>query len=154
MRKAAYHEGNEFVSPIFIRHKQDGEIRLILNVKKLNKYVKYQHFNMKNIKSVLYLVTPNCFMCTIDLKDAYYSVKVNEEFQCYLTFLWKGRLLKFTCYPNGLGPCSRRFTKITKVPCSDLQIRGIPNSAFIDDIFTKGKSYSEFQQNTQNIVTN
>ena len=62
-------------------------------------------------------------------------------------------MLKFTCYPNGLDPCPRRFTKITKVPRSDLRIRGIPNSAFIDDIFTKGKSYSECQQNAQNIVT-
>ena len=91
-------------------------------------------------------------MCTIDLKDAYCIVKINEEFQCCLKFQWKGRLLKFTCCPNGLGPCPRRFTKITKVSCSDLRITGIPNSAFIDDIFTKGKSYSECQQNAQNIV--
>ena len=66
-------------------------------------------------------------MCTIDLKDAYYFVKINAEFQCYLKFQWKGRLLKFTCYPNDLGPCPKWFTKITKVPCSDLRIRGIPN---------------------------
>ena len=30
---------------------------------------------MDNTKSVLNLVTPNCFLCTIDLKDAYYGVK-------------------------------------------------------------------------------
>ena len=58
-------------------------------------------------------------MYTIDLKDAYYGLKVNEEFQCYLKFQWQGRLLKSACYPNGLGHCPRRFTKITDVPYSD-----------------------------------
>ena len=148
--KETYHESNEFVSPIFIKHKQDRRIRLIINLKKLNKYVKYEHFKMDNIKSVLNLVTPNCFMCTIDLKDANYSVKINEEFQCYLKFQWKGRLLKFTCYPNGLGPCPRRFTK---VPCSDLRMRGIPNSAFIDDIFTKEDLTQSVNKMLKNIVT-
>ena len=32
--KETYHESNEIVSPIFIKHKQDEGIRLILNLKK------------------------------------------------------------------------------------------------------------------------
>ena len=81
-------------------------------------------------------------MCTTDIRDVYYSVKINEELKCHLKFQWKRRLLKFTCLDNGSGSCPRRFTKITKVPCSDLWVRGIPNSAFMGDIFIKGKSYS------------
>ena len=50
--RETYHKSNEFVSPIFIKHKQDGGTRLILNLKKLNKYVKYEQFKMDNIKSV------------------------------------------------------------------------------------------------------
>ena len=42
-----YHESNEFVSPIFIKHKQDEGIRLTPNLKKLKKNVKYEHFNPK-----------------------------------------------------------------------------------------------------------
>ena len=38
------------------------------------------------IRSVLNSVTKYCFMCTVDLKDAYYSVKVKDEFQCNLKF--------------------------------------------------------------------
>ena len=50
------------------------------------------------------------------------------------------KIIEVYILPNGLGPCPGRFTKITKVPCSDLLIRCIPNSA---DIFTKRKSFSE-----------
>ena len=56
--KERYHESSEFVSPILINHKQDRGIRLIISLKKLNKYVKYEYFKMDNIKSVLNLVTP------------------------------------------------------------------------------------------------
>ena len=76
---------------------------------------------MESIRSVLNLVTKDCFMCTVDLKDAYYSVKVKDEFQCYLKFQWKQKLLKFVSFPNGLGPCPRKFTKIRHSPqrCSN-----------------------------------
>ena len=55
-------------------------------------------------------------MYTLDLKDAYYNVKVKDEFQCYLKFQWKQKLLKLVCFPNGLDPCPRKFTKISKAP--------------------------------------
>ena len=39
----------------------DGGIRLILNPKRMNEYVKYHHFKMESIRSVLNLVTKDCF---------------------------------------------------------------------------------------------
>ena len=85
---------------------------------------------MESIRTVLKLVTKDCFMCTVDIKDAYYSVKVKDEFQCYLKFQWKQKLLKLICFPNGLGPCPRKFTKVSKAPTSDLRLRGVPISCF------------------------
>ena len=36
------HETVKFISPIFVRNKSCGCFRLVLNLKKLNKHVKYQ----------------------------------------------------------------------------------------------------------------
>ena len=96
---------------------------------------------MSGIQDICNLIKEGCYMCTIDLKDAYYSVKIHSEFQCFLKFQWKGILYKFTCFPNGLGSCPRLFTKITKVPFSHLRLKGIPLSGYIDDIFTKAQSF-------------
>ena len=53
--------------------------RMILNLKQLNKKnVEYHHFKMKTLRNALALVTPNCFFCSLDLEDAYYSVHVNK----------------------------------------------------------------------------
>ena len=41
------HESTEFVSPIFIVKNPDDGTRLILNLKELNEFVKYEHFLWK-----------------------------------------------------------------------------------------------------------
>ena len=74
------HETTEFVSPIFIVKKPVGGTRLILNLKELNEFVKYEHFKMDDIKIIINMVIRNCFMATTDLKVAYYSVTISRLF--------------------------------------------------------------------------
>ena len=64
------HKPGEFISPIFTVPKKDGSVRLILNLKNLNMFIKNSHFKMDTIHTILKLVTPNCWMVSLDLKDA------------------------------------------------------------------------------------
>ena len=130
--KKTFHEPVEYVSPIFITYKSDGGIRLILNLKNLNKSVEFIHFKMHTIRDVLQLIRKNCFMISIDLKDAYHTIKIREDFQCFLKFNFKDQLYNYTCYPNGLGPCPRKFTKVTSVPMAEVRKIGHPISGYID----------------------
>ena len=79
-------EEGEFVSSIFTRPKKDGTLRMILNLKSLNKFVTYHHFKMDTIWTAIRLMTPGCYMASIDLKDAYYSVPIHTDFQKYVKF--------------------------------------------------------------------
>ena len=92
---------------------------------------------MDYIKSVLNLITRDCFMASIDLKDAYYSAKIDESFQKYLKFIWHQKLYKFVCFPNGLSPCPRKLTKLMKVPLSVIRLMGIAISSYIHDFSLK-----------------
>lgn len=148
-----HHETNEYVSPIFTVRKSDGGIRLILNLKSLNKSVAYHHFKMASIKSVLFMISKDCYMASIDLKDAYYSVPIKEEFQKYLKFSYDDTLYKFTCFPNGLAPCPRKFTKLTKVPMSQLRLSGCPIEGYIDDFITNATSKEACNSNIDKIIT-
>ena len=74
------HEEGEFISPIFLRPKSDGDgFRLILNLKELNNVSEYHHFKMETLKSILTLVSPGVFMTKLDIKDAYYSVPIKKD---------------------------------------------------------------------------
>ena len=79
---------NGFVSSIFLREKNKNKHHLILNLKEVNKNVVYRHFKMDNLKTAPNIMRQNCFMASIDLNDACYSVPVALTDQKYL-------LLKF-----------------------------------------------------------
>jgi len=104
----------DFISSIFPGEKKDGSHLIILNLKALNKNIVYHYFKMDTLGSVIKLVRPNCFIATVDLKDAYYSVPVSEKHQKYLKFHWKGNFCEFTCFPNGLCFFPKKFTKLIK----------------------------------------
>ena len=89
------------------------------------------------------LITPNCFMASLDLKDAYNSVFVVHENRKYLRFKFNGNLLQYTSLPNGLPSCPRTFTKILKPVLSTLHKEGHIASAYIDDIYLQGDSLEE-----------
>ena len=104
--KESQHEEGQYIPLIFLTPKSDGAFSMILNFKKLNVHMPYIHFKMETIKSVLNLVTPNCYMAKTDIKDAYFSIPILSVHQKFLKFTWQGKLYNFTCLPNGLcfGP--------------------------------------------------
>lgn len=108
------HEPGEFISPVFVRLRKDGSHKMILNLKNLNKHVQYNHLKMDTLQSVISLMMPYCFMASVDLKDAHYSVPIGVTHQKYLQFERGGKLYQFTCFPNGLAFCPRKFTKLMK----------------------------------------
>jgi hypothetical protein len=67
------------LSPIFITPKKDGTSRVIFNLKALNQFVSYHHFKMDTLDTAITLMRPGCFMTSIDLKDAYYSIPIALE---------------------------------------------------------------------------
>ena len=86
------HCHGEFLSTIFLREKKTGGYRLILNLKNLNQYISNHHFKMESLTSAILPMTPGCYMASVDLQDAYYSVPINEKCQKCSKFSWQGEL--------------------------------------------------------------
>ena len=93
------HLNGDFMSTIFVRPKKDGSYRLILNLKPLNEFVSYYHFKMDNIHTLLKLMRPGCFMASVNLKDAHYSIPIASEDQQLLKFEL-GELFSFYLSPK------------------------------------------------------
>lgn len=143
----------EYLSPIFPVHKPDDSgLRIILNLKDLNRDVVYHHFKMDTIKTVLLNITPGCYMASIDLKHAYHAIKIHEDYQRFLKFKYEDVLFQYTCYPNGLGPCPRKFTKLMKVPLSHLREKRCCITGYIDDFFLMGLTYLMCEGNMEKAI--
>ena len=146
-------ESGEVLSPIFITPKKDGTSRVIFNLKALNQFVSYHHFKMDTLDTAIRLMRPGCFMTSIDLKDAYYSIPISFEHQKYLKFIWRDKLYCFTCLPMGLSSSPRVFTKVMKPVFATLRSQfGHTCFGYIDDSFYTEGSHTECLQATLNAV--
>ena len=93
-------EPGELILTIFVKPKTDSRMKLIFNLKSLNKLVRYKKFKMDTISSILHLIRPNMFLAKLKLK-----------FQ-----------KKFLALAKGYIERARKFTKLLKLPLSRLRI--------------------------------
>ncbi|XP_046605016.1 uncharacterized protein LOC124297748 [Neodiprion virginianus] len=140
---------NQFISNIFLRPKPDGSKRLIINLKELNTFVITEHFKMEDRKTALRLISPQCFMATLDLKDAYYLIPLAKTHRKYIRFQLDQQYFEFTCLPFGLSVAPLVFTKIMKPVISHLRKRGYLSVIYLDDFLLFGDTYTTCQDNVR-----
>ena len=88
-----------------MKKKDKDDYRLILDLSDLNEdYVEYKKFKMDTLKSILRMVTPNCWFYSIDFSDAYlYSIPIHPRLRKYLRFELDGKLYQYSAVPNNWG---------------------------------------------------
>lgn len=126
-------ESPQFISNIFVVKKPNGKYRPIINLKRLNKFVRYEHFKQEHFKIVLDIIQENNFFCSVDMQDAYFSVPIHPECQRFLKFMWKGDLYSSVCLPFGYSAAPRVFTKLLKPIYAWFRAQGIRCDYYIDD---------------------
>lgn len=142
----------QYISNIFPRLKKDGSVRIILNLKKLNLDIEYHHFKMETLCNAINLMHRDCWFASIDLKDAYYSVKVREPDRMYLRFQFDGKLYEYCSLAQGLCSAPRVFTKLLKPVFAQLRKRGHENVAYIDDSLLVASTYTKCLRNVAETV--
>lgn len=140
--QVTHKQHQQVISPIFLREKKNGEFRMVLNLAKLNKVIPYKHFKMENFEQAIRIINKGDFLASVDLRHAYYSVKVAEEQQKFLCFTWQGVIFQFTCLPNGISEGPRLFTKLLKPVFATLRKEGYTITSFIDDTLICSNSFS------------
>lgn len=146
------HVPDEFISNIFTRKKSDGSLRVILNLNKLNEFVVYRHFKMDTLETALKMITKGCYMASVDLKDAYFSIPIHKKDRKYFRFIWKSKLFEFNAYPQGWGAAPRKFSKVLKPVYSTLRKMGHNSMGYIDDSFLEGKNYTLCKRNIKDTI--
>ena len=107
---------------------------------------------MENLRSAVTLMSPNCYMASIDLKDAYYSVSIDTNHRKYIRFIWKNQLFQFTCLPYGLSSAPRIVTKLMKPAYSTLRCKGFENVGYIDGTYLKGSTFYDCEIDVSSTV--
>ncbi|XP_044151527.1 zinc finger protein 567-like [Bufo gargarizans] len=102
------------LSNIFLVQKKGGQMQPVINLRPLNRFVRYRHFKMDGIHLLRDLLLRGDWMVKLDLKDAYLTVPVAESSRDLLRFRWKWEIGRFTCLPFGLSSALWCFTKLLR----------------------------------------
>ena len=102
------------VSPFFARPKpgKPGKWRPILDMKQVNKFVRYVKFKMTTVWDVKKWLKKDSFMTSLDLSDAYFSIPLHKSAYRFVRFVWQDLTYEFLTNMFGLGPSARLFTKV------------------------------------------
>jgi len=78
---------SEYASPVVLTKKKNGETRMCIDFRKLNKITARDNFPLSLIEDQLDLLAGKKYFTTLDLKDGFFHIKMHEESIKYTSFV-------------------------------------------------------------------
>jgi hypothetical protein len=122
-----------WMNSIFGVPKPDGSTRPIINLRPLNKFLTAPHFKMEHVGLLRDIARPGDYCCKIDMKDAYYAIRIDPSDRPYLSFCWGGEVFHFVCLPFGLSSAPFIYSKCMRQIAKYLRSLGIRLIHYLDD---------------------
>ncbi len=140
---------NGFYSRYFLVPKKGTQaLRPILDLRALNKYLRKYKFRMLTHSTLLKLVRHGDWFTSIDLKDAYFHIKIYPPHRKFLRFAFLGVAYEYLVLPFGLSLSPRVFVKCTEAALTPLREKGIRLATYIDDWLVTARSEQEAREHT------
>ncbi|XP_041446270.1 uncharacterized protein LOC121403038 [Xenopus laevis] len=142
-----------FYSNLFTVPKKDGTVRPVLDLKRLNKYIRSVRFKMETLRSVIRGMEQGQLMMSLDIRDAYLHVPIWPPHHRYLRFAFQNRHYQFVALPFGLSSAPRVFTKLMAVSAATLRLQGISVTPYLDDLLIKARSVEKARVDLQRAIS-
>lgn len=101
----------DWVHNLVIVEKKNEDIHLCLDPRTLNNVIKREHYRIPTIQEIASDLAGKKVFLTLDLKDGYWQVKLDEESSLLCTFNTPFGHYRFTRMPFGLKSVSEVFQK-------------------------------------------
>lgn len=133
---------SEWINPLVVVPKRDGEPRVCIDARKLNLITKKDKYPMPNINKILSRLKTSKYFCTFDLKEAFLQTKLEESAKEKTSFAVHGRgLFCFKRMPFGLvNSAAAQCRLMNMVLGYDLEPRVFH---YLDDIIIAAETFTE-----------
>ena len=141
-----------FFNRLFLVPKPNSRWRPILDLSNLNFFLKSEKFKMETPETIRTSLQQGNWITSIDFKDAYFHIPIQEQSRKYLRFHVQGQTYQFKALPFGLSTAPLEFTVIVKEVKLMAIHRGIRIHQYIDDWLVRAGSYQACLRHTQELV--
>ena len=141
-----------FFNRLFLVPKPNNKWRPILDLSKLNLFLKAEKFKMEKPETIRTSLQQGEWVTSIDFKDAYFHIPIQEQSRKYLRFHVQGQTYQFKALPFGLSTAPLEFTVVAKEVKLMAIHKGIRIHQYLDDWLVRATSQQVCLQHTQDLV--
>ena len=141
-----------FFNRLFLVPKPNNKWRHILDLSKLNLFLKMEKFKMETLETIRTSLQQGERVTSIDFRDAYFHIPIQEQSRKYLRFHVQGQTYQFKALHFGLSTAPLEFTVIAKEVKLMAIHRGIRTHQYLDDWLVRATSHQACLQHTQKLV--
>ncbi|GFW30838.1 retrovirus-related Pol polyprotein from transposon 17.6 [Trichonephila clavipes] len=132
----------EYASPIVMVKKKDGSSRMCIDYRKLNQKLVKDKFPLPIIEDVLDTLQETKVYSTLDLRNGFFHVDVDEDCRKYTSFIVPDGQFEFNKVSFGLSTSPGVFQRYVSSIFGDLTRKGIVIS-YLDDLVIPAKNEQE-----------
>ena len=141
-----------FFNRLFLVPKPNNKWRPILDLSKLNLFLKVEKFKMETPETIRTSLQQGEWVTSVDFKDAYFHIPIQEQSRKYLRFHVQGRTYQFRALPFGLSTAPMEFTVLAKEVKLMAIHKGIRIHQYLDDWLVRAGSHQDCLHHTQILV--
>ena len=141
-----------FFNRLFLVPKPNNRWRPILDLSKLNLFLKVEKFKMETPETIRSSLQQGEWVTSIDFQDAYFHIPIQEQSRKYLRFHVRGRTYQFKALLFGLSTAPLEFTVVAKEVKLMATHKGIRIHQYLDDWLVRAKSHQVCLQHIQALV--
>ena len=141
-----------FFNRLFLVPKPNNKWRPILDLSKLNLFLKTEKFKMETPETIRTSLQQGEWVTSLDFIDAYFHIPIQEQSRKYLRFHVQGQTYQFKALPFGLSTAPLEFTVVAKEVKLMAINKGIRIHQNLDDWLVRARSHQDCLQHTQDLV--
>ena len=140
----------EWVSPLVVAPKKNGDARVCVDLSKLNHYVERTGHAVKTPREVAASIPQGMgYFCVVDMRKGYHQIRLEESSRDFTAFLTPWGKFRYATAPQGLLTSGDEFNLRMDEILAGLE--GI-YGRIVDDVLTWGKTKEEAKSNLGKIL--
>ena len=143
------HKPAEWVSPLVVVPKADGDIRICVDMRRANSVRERERHPIPTIEEVLYDLNGSTVFSKLDLKWGFHQVELDEKSRKITTFVTHRGLYQYKRLMFGIPSAPEKYQKIK----ADV-LQGCKGVAYLaDDLIVHGCGVEEHDRNLHDVLT-
>ncbi|XP_035862265.1 uncharacterized protein LOC118496109 [Sander lucioperca] len=132
-----------FASPIVVVKKKNGDIRLCIDYRKLNRQTIKDAYALPNIEEAFSALNGSKWFSIMDLKSGYYQVEMEEKDKCKTAFVTPMGFWEFNRMPQGVTNAPSTFQRVMEKCMGGMNLREV--LVFLDDVIVFSATLEEHE---------